>query len=381
MRLRSRSWSIRTRTAVAFAVAFAVLATALLVFVNLTSVWALAVDLADGDTASSIAASASPMPVRGDGATGDGGPRTGSAVSTVRLVRSQLGAWSAIGVGIAAVAAGLIGWLVSRRMLRPVDDIARAAARISASTLHERIDLHGPDDELRRLSDTIDALIGRLERSFASQRRFVAQASHELRTPLAVQRAAIQIGLDEHASPSEIAAARTELLEQNRRTERLVERLLVLAEAERGLDDVEPIDLAALARDTAAEFGGSARDAGVTIVEETRMGPPRCVGDPLLVRQALRNLVDNAIEYNAAPWFVEIRTDADGMTVENSGPLVDAPRELVEPFRRGDVATERRHNGVGLSVVDAVVRAHGWCLTLTAREGGGLVARIDISSM
>jgi signal transduction histidine kinase len=294
-----------------------------------------------------------------------------------------------------------------------VDRITATTRRLSASTLHERIALEGPDDELRRLARTIDDLLDRLETAFASQRRFVAQASHELRTPLAVQRAALQIGLPDDAGPDDVARTRNELLEQNRRTEHLVESLLVLAEAERGLDGrTEEVDLAALVEEVVDEYTAAARTAGVSLTHRTEAGPPvRVHCEPVLLRQALRNLVDNAVEYTVPGGLALVRVDAGGVLVENDGPELEADvvARLTEPFRRAAAtssprssvarssgaspcadspcadairaASGRRHSGLGLSIVAAVVRAHGWTLAVDARDGGGLAVRIGVSSV
>jgi signal transduction histidine kinase len=204
-----------------FAVASMTMTTAVLVFVNLASQRSFALSVPGADPSAPAATLVDPdrFAVR-DGRL--------SVVAEVATLQWQ---WSAVGVVAAGLLAGLLGWFVSRRMLRPIEQITETTNRISASNLHERIALGGPDDELRRLSRTVDDLLGRLETAFESQRRFVAQASHELRTPLAVQRAALQIGLPDRATPDEIAVTRQELLDQNRRTEHLVESLLVLAEA------------------------------------------------------------------------------------------------------------------------------------------------------
>lgn len=305
------------------------------------------------------------------------------ALLAVRLVAVLQWQWSAVGIAGAGVVAGGVGWYVSRRMLRPIDAITTTANRITASNLHERIALGGPDDELRRLSRTVDDLLDRLESAFESQRRFVAQASHELRTPLAVQRAALQIGLSDDAGAVEIGTVRAELLEQNRRTEHLVESLLVLAEADRGLgDSTEALDLRRIAHEVATGSAGAAHGVTVTVNDEPAV--PAVRGEPTLVRQLVVNLVTNALEYNVPGGFVDVRVDDDGLTVENSGPVVPAETAplLVEPFRRCPGApTGGRHSGLGLSIVASIVQAHGWRLDLTAREGGGLVVRVGVSRM
>jgi signal transduction histidine kinase len=306
------------------------------------------------------------------------------AVAVIRLVAVQQWQWSAIGIAGAGLAAGGIGWLVSRRLLRPIDRITATTNRISASNLHERIALDGPDDELRRLSRTVDDLLERLETAFESQRRFVAQASHELRTPLAVQRAAVQIGLHDDADPADVRVVRTELLEQNRRTERLVESLLVLAEADRGLAATRAVDLDEVTAEVVAGAARDAAEAGVTLTHERRTGPPGLVvpGEPTLLRQLLGNLVGNAVEYNEPGGAVLVTTEPDGFVVENGGPVVPADEAglLVEPFRRGGTDDARgQHSGLGLSIVASIVHAHGWRLSIAARPTGGLLVRVRVS--
>jgi len=373
-----RTWSIRTRTALVFALTAMALAAGVVVFSNLMSQAGIS------DAYSTTVQGNPAAPAQPGGTSAD--PESPQSVSVVRLVAVQQWQWSAVGIAGAGVLAGGLGWFVSRRMLRPIDRITATANRITASNLHERIALDGPDDELRRLSGTVDDLLDRLETAFESQRRFVAQASHELRTPLAVQRAAMQIGLHDGAGTDDVRAIRDELLEQNRRTEHLVESLLVLAEADRGLaGDEQEIDLAELADEVVAGAAGSAHGAGVTLVHEGRAAPPDrpsvLRGEPTLVRQLLVNLVGNAVEYNEPGGFVRVTTRGDGFVVENSGPVVPAEVAplLVEPFRRCPSSSGGQHSGLGLSIVASIVQAHGWRLDVSARAGGGL--RVDVSSV
>ncbi|MCP1504165.1 signal transduction histidine kinase [Curtobacterium herbarum] len=386
----SRVWSLRTRTALAFAVTSMALTAAAIVFVTLGSQHAIAeVVVADAAGGVAISPDASGGPRRATGPAPDGAAAPGGIAIVSRVAALQW-QWSALGIAGAGVVAGLTGWLLSRRMLAPLDRIAGTAERISASTLHERIDLRGPDDELRRLSRTIDGLLDRLETAFASQRRFVAQASHELRTPIAVQRAAIQIGLHDDADAVDVARARAELLEQNRRTEHLVESLLVLAEAERGLDGrTADVDLGVLAGAVVDEAQAAAREAGVRlrctvlgvgVGVGVGVGAVRC--EPVLTRQLVHNLVDNAIEYNVPGGHVDVEVDGTVLRVRNTGPELDDALvpTLTEPFRRVSAAAGgRRHSGLGLSIVEAVAQAHGWRVSLAARPGGGLVAEVDVS--
>ena len=382
----SRVWSLRTRTALAFAVTSMALTAAAIVFVTLGSQHAIAeVVVADASGGVAISPDASGGPRRATGPAPDGAAAPGGIAIVSRVAALQW-QWSALGIAGAGVVAGLTGWLLRRRMLAPLDRIAGTAERISASTLHERIELRGPDDELRRLSRTIDGLLDRLETAFASQRRFVAQASHELRTPIAVQRAAIQIGLHDDADAVDVARARAELLEQNRRTEHLVESLLVLAEAERGLDGrTADIDLGVLAGAVVDEAQTAAREAGVRLrctVPGAGAGARAVRCEPVLTRQLVHNLVDNAIEYNGPGGHVDVEVDGTVLRVRNTGPELDDALvpTLTEPFRRASAAAGgRRHSGLGLSIVEAVAQAHGWRVSLAARPGGGLVAEVDVS--
>ncbi len=399
----TRLWSIRARTTLTFAVASMILTAAVVLLVT----WASTVTLAgaiDGTAAELAPSLRSAAEGDDDGRWTGSGSQSGASAKTPSGVYPDIGSseavmvvavakqtqweWAAVGVLASGLLAGGTGWVVSRRVLRPIDRITDTARRLSASTLHERIELDGPDDELRRLARTIDDLLDRLEAAFESQRRFVAQASHELRTPLAVQRTALQVGLGEGSGPDDVVAVRQELLEQNRRTEHLVESLLTLAEADRGLDGrVDDLDLAELAELVVAGQRDHARATGVSLTVESspfNAPVPEALGvvvsaEPVLVRQLVTNLVDNAVEYNEPGGFVRVRTGPDGICVENSGPVVspDEVTTLVEPFRRGaQGAATGRHSGLGLSIVAAIVRAHGWSLSVEPRPDGGLRVRV-----
>jgi signal transduction histidine kinase len=401
-----RTWSIGVRTAIAFALTSMAVTGATLALVNLGSQASLGSVVADteatparswfhvGDPGVQPDVQAPRNGEPGSGRNSEPGADDVSGLAVLTVVATLQWQWSVLGIGAAGLLAGAVGWGVSRRMLAPIDTITATTVRISASTLHERIGLDGPDDELRRLSRTVDGLLDRLETAFESQRRFVAQASHELRTPLAVQRAAIQIGLCPDATPDEIARVAEELLDQNRRTEHLVESLLVLAEAERGLDGREQdVDLVGTVEDVVAEVLETTARSDVTVRVDVAglLAPDAFVvsAEPVLLRQLVRNLVDNAVEYGAPHGVVEVVLAPDHLQVSNPGVVLgaDAVTALTEPFRRGHEHPRpagpptRRHSGLGLSIVDAVATAHGWRLSLLPRHGGGLVVDVDLSSM
>jgi signal transduction histidine kinase len=281
---------------------------------------------------------------------------------------------SAITILVLTVVSVLVGWWLAGRILRPLRAITATARRLSLSNLHERIDSRGPHDELRHLADTFDAMLERLERSVESQRLFIANAAHELRTPLATQRAAIQIGLHD---PHDLPAVRDTLLTHNRRTELLIDSLLVLAQTEHGLDVVRPVALDVLAGQAAAEI--TAPDIRLTVAVE----PVTVVGDPVLLNRLVINLVQNAFKYNEPDGYVYIGLTGDGtLTVRNSGPVVPAPRvaELFQPFRRMQGRTGGGA-GLGLSIVSSIVRAHRATLTAVPNPGGGLVLTVRFPRM
>jgi signal transduction histidine kinase len=279
-----------------------------------------------------------------------------------------------VAVVVLACVAVFAGWWLAGRVLRPLHHITATARRLSLSNLDERIALAGPRDELKELADTFDAMLGRLERAVESQRRFIANASHELRTPLAIQRAAIQIGLAD-ASPDQVARMRTELLDANRRSERLIDGLLMLARGERGLDTREPVRLDEVAREAVEPLRAMAEAGVITIRLETR--PLTVAGDALLLTQLTTNLVHNAIRYNHPGGEVSVGVcEERGLTVRNSGPEIPSRQvsELFEPFRRLHAPRTGPADGagLGLSIVASIAHAHDATLIARPNPGGGL---------
>jgi len=289
-----------------------------------------------------------------------------------------------VALAIVTVVALALGWLVARRILRPLAVITAAARRISASSLNQRLALRGPDDELKALGDTLDELFTRLEASFHAQRNFVANASHELRTPLTRERAMLQVALDDPGTTAEAwRGVAGEVLASNAEQESLIEALLVLASGEGGLRQREPVDLAAITgeilRARRSDFGRQ----GLRV--EAAVRPAALDGDPLLAERLVANLVDNAVRHSVAGGQVEISTATrDGravLAVVNTGPAIppEAVDRLFQPFLRLDGRRVHHDNGhgLGLSIVDAIAAAHGASITAHARRGGGLA--IDVT--
>jgi signal transduction histidine kinase len=299
---------------------------------------------------------------------------------------------SLILVGIMTLIAGGIGWLVAGQALRPLRSITATARRVADRSLHERIALAGPDDEIKHLADTLDAMLERLDRSFDSQRRFVANASHELRTPLTIGRTLIEVALLDPKTDEKVRQLGATLLAVNQRHEKLIEGLLTLASSEQRIVDRGMVELADLAGQVVSELHPLADRASVAI--ETELRPGIVPGDAFLLERLVQNLVENGIRYNVPQsGWVRVRTDvAPGhvnLVVENTGPVVPGHEVagLFEPFRRlpgserlASVAQGAvgRGAGLGLSIVRSVTHAHGGEVQATSRQGGGLVVRVRI---
>ncbi|HEU5156497.1 MAG TPA: HAMP domain-containing sensor histidine kinase [Streptosporangiaceae bacterium] len=298
---------------------------------------------------------------------------------------------SALTVGALCLLAVVLGYLVAGRMLRPLQTVTATARRLSENTLHERIGLTGPRDEIKELADTFDGMLDRLHRAFDLQRRFIANASHELRTPLAINRAVIEVELAKPGTPDETRALGRKLLLATARHERLIEGLLLLARSERELSGRTSVDAAILAQDAIDQFGPAAQRSGVRVT--AALSPAPTSGDVVLLERCVANLVENAITYNHWDGRVWVLTgEADGrayVRVENTGPPVSpTDAEIIfEPFRRltrdragsaRDRVGSARGAGLGLSIVRAVVRAHGGTIAASPRRGGGLVITLRL---
>ncbi|MFF4387830.1 MULTISPECIES: sensor histidine kinase [unclassified Streptomyces] len=287
-----------------------------------------------------------------------------------------------LGLSIIAFA---FGYAMAGRVLSPLGKITRTARRVVGSDLTRRIELDGPDDELKELADTFDEMLDRLERAFTAQQRFVANASHELRTPLAINRTLLEVHLSDPGAPIELQQLGKTLLATNERSEQLVEGLLLLARSENQIVERKPVDLAEVASRAVDQVRGEAEAKGVEIRGER--APAVVQGNGVLLERIALNLVQNAVRYNVPEGgWVEVVTEAQHdqavLLVSNTGPVVPAYEvdNLFEPFRR--LRTERTGSdkgvGLGLSIARSVARAHGGRIQAMPREGGGLVMRVTL---
>ncbi len=302
----------------------------------------------------------------------------------LRVLLRELLIRSGIALGIAGAAALGLGWLAAGRILRPLATITAATRRISAASLHERLGLPGPDDELKALGDTLDALLARLEASFEAQRNFVASASHELRTPLTTDRTLLQVVLEDPApTPRMWRSACEELLASNTEQEHLIEALLTLATSEAGIEHHEPVDLSAIAAAVLPAPGPPSRRLGLRIQATT--SPAALHGDPVLAERLVANLVDNAVQHNIPGGTVVVTTGTSlghaVLSVASTGPVIppDEVERLFQPFQRLQprAAPSGHGHGLGLSIVRAIATAHNATINARARPGGGLA--IDVT--
>jgi len=315
------------------------------------------------------------------------GPRPVGPVEQHSLdLHNQLIA-SIVALGVMTLISAVLGWLVAGRVLAPIRTMTLAARRISEDNLAERLDVHGPDDELKLLGDTIDQLIARLQAAFESQRRFVANAAHELRTPVATMRASLDVAAAKpEPVPPHITALQQRLRDELARLEALLEGLLALARAEHGqLSDRSTVSLGEIVTATVNRNADVIHDRRVEVIEDER-GDALVIGSRALLERMVENVVDNAIVHNAPRGWVQIRTAIEDhlveLVVENSGPPLseDDIAHLGQPFRRAGAERTATVNGsgLGLSIVSSIVRAHGGELALRARDDGGMRLQIQL---
>jgi signal transduction histidine kinase len=288
--------------------------------------------------------------------------------------------------GLAVLCFGL-GWLVAGRALRPLKTITGTARRLSGDTLHERIDLQGPSDELKELADTFDEMLARLDAAFDSQRRFVANASHELRTPLSIIRTELDVTLaNPEPTREEFEAMASVVRTATDRSDRLIDSLLTLARTEGGVSiGGQEVDLRTLAARVLARFEPQAAERSIRL--ERSLAPAVARGDEVLLERLLENLVENAIRYDGPGGWVEVTTGPGEhgarLRVRNGGDgtRVADVEALFEPFRRGehrDRVRSDRGVGLGLAIVRAVAQAHGGSVRAEAPEGGGLDVCVEL---
>ena len=301
-----------------------------------------------------------------------------SEVATAQQLR-DLTLILVLGLPLGVATAGLGGYSLARRALAPVDRMAERARLITAERLSDRLPVNHPEDELGRLATVFNETLGRLEASFEQMRRFTADVSHELRTPLTAIRSVGEVGLREHRDDAAYRAIIGSMLEEVDRLSGLVDRLLTLSRAESGQAklSLDVIDLGELAEDVVSYLGVLAEEKRQSLTVE-RTGTPRGLGDRLVLRQSLVNLVDNAIKYTPVGGEIHVRVSegaaGPSLVVADTGPGI-APdvqsRVFDRYYRAGQSHThDIGGSGLGLAIAKWAVEANGGRLTLEASKSG-----------
>jgi signal transduction histidine kinase len=271
-----------------------------------------------------------------------------------------------------------VGWWLSGRALRPVRRITMTAQEISGSDLSRRIHATGPDDELRQLADTIDAMLNRLDDAFDAQRQLVDDASHELRNPLAIIQTNVEAVLSrDDVTPGERAQATQVVARATTRMSRLVEDLLASSRRAAPAFTESDVDLAAVAEEAADELALLAEQSGVALRRDIACGVS-IIGDRDALRRAVANLLSNAIRFSPEGGDVLVTTGRRGdwgyVAVRDHGvgiPRGDQSR-VFDRFYRGDGHTSHDgHAGLGLAIVRQIVESHGGHASLFSAEGAG----------
>jgi signal transduction histidine kinase len=285
---------------------------------------------------------------------------------------------------LALVLLAWVLWVAAGGLLRPLSATAQTVRQLGPQNLGQRVRMAGgADDPLKLLADALDNALDRLAAGYEGQRRFAANASHELRTPLAVQRLLTEVALDDPDASQDVQRLGAHLLRANERNERLIEGLLVLAEADRGLPGMVPVWLDELAGSVIATHQDMARKHDVAL--HGKLTERVVPGDPLLLERLLANLVGNAIRYNQPGGRVDVEVTAErkvALRVSNTGQYVPAEQvpALFEPFRRltADRTDQTGGAGLGLSIVRSIAAAHGGSVRARPRPGGGLIVEIEL---
>jgi signal transduction histidine kinase len=295
--------------------------------------------------------------------------------------RAQVSRQVLLTLPVLAVVAGVAGWWLASRAIGPVSAMTAHARRVSSDSLDTRIDLHGPDDELKLLADEFDSMMERLEHAFHAQQQFAASASHELRTPLTVIRTELDVALDvPDPTPDDLADMGTAIRAALDRSERTIDSLLALARSGVAQTSAQ-VDLTNVV-DKCLDDTAQQRAERRISVHRTGDTVATVRGDPSLLDRMVGNLVQNATLHNVDGG--EITIDLSGsstgvtLTITNTGPVLTSVERLGEPFYRADTSTGRAGSGLGLVVADSIARAHRGQITLRPNPGGGLAVALRL---
>jgi signal transduction histidine kinase len=281
-----------------------------------------------------------------------------------------------IGGPVALLLSSLAAYWTVGAALRPVEAMRRRATEISASESEQRLPVPAAQDELRRLGETLNAMLDRLEAALERERAFVDDASHELRTPLALHKSELELALRYGANREELRAAIASAIEEADRLSQLAENLLVLARSDKGVLPVEPepLEVRELLATVTRRLSDRAREADRPLEVDAPDGLV-VAADRLRVEQALTNLVENALRHGDGPVRLWARAEREAVELHVSDAGRGFPPDFLphafKRFRRADAARGEGGVGLGLAIVDAVAQAHdGHAGARNAPDGG-----------
>ena len=395
-RPRGRGWqgwrgSVRGRLAVGTALLLTVFGVVMLGLMYLGMRFLPSYDLPTGEPATTL------TPVTGvtlAPVTTTRTPATGSVlgivVSSPGTVVSTLLIIGAIVLAVTVALGAVAAWLLARRFLRPVEALARVSVAFGGGNLAYRAPGTGRDDEFGMVTRAFNAMLDRTERAMTINERFAANASHELRSPLATTKTLLDVARQDPAAV-ELTPLLAKLTAANERSITIVEALLDLADAGRADLDTDAVDVAAAVAAAVREVTTEAADRGITL--HGHLAPCEAVANLPLLRQAVGNLLANAVRHNTSGGTVEVGTGIDPrqgwvrVRIRNTGPVVD-PRViqlLGEPFYRirprYRPAGQGHSHGLGLPIALAIAEALGGSLALTANPEGGLTAELRLPAV
>jgi signal transduction histidine kinase len=282
-------------------------------------------------------------------------------------------------LGVMFVASLGVGWVIAGRVLAPIERITSVAREIQATDLSRRIELGGPEDELRRLADTFDAMLARLDAAFAAQRQFLADASHELRNPLAIIRTNLDVALaDPDADPEELRQSLVVIQRASDRMSRLVDDLLALARGQALSVHSELLDLGAAVADASDELVLTAKRRDITL-DRTIVPGVVVSGDYDALKRAVSNLLENAVRYAPPGSRVRLAVGSERsrawVSVSDEGPGIapEDQRRVFDRFWRADKGRSRAEGGtgLGLAIVRQIANSHGGEVQLQSKVGVG----------
>jgi heavy metal sensor kinase len=312
--------------------------------------------------------------------------QVGRSEAPMRAEMRNLAVLLGLGLPLAVLAAGIGGYVLARRALAPIERLTTHARTITAERLNDRLPVDNPEDEMGRLASVYNQTLGRLQQSFEQMRQFTADVSHQLRTPLTAIRSVGEVGLRAgHRDEAGYRSIIGSMLEETDRLAVLVDRLLTLSRAEMHQQTLAPdsVNLVELAEDVVGHLGVLAEEKGQSL-SVNAAGAQTALADRVVLRQALINLVDNAIKFTPAGGEVSIRVSGiDGtamIDVSDTGPGIpaEARERIFDRFYRGDEVSATG-TGLGLSIARSAVEASGGQLLLERSDAAGTTFRIRLS--